>query len=96
MQGRNISRRLEEDPELLYAWELYDMCRFQQFEIYEKPTGKRDGSKILSTVIWPAGFTVLPNGVGIDGENFLLMKYFHGFLQGEREGAAKLMNKRGK
>jgi hypothetical protein len=32
--------------------------------------------------------------MGVDGENYLLMKYFHGFLRGEREGAVALMKKR--
>jgi len=72
------------------------MCRNQELIIYEKPTGKRDGSKILSSVLWTTGLNVLPNGTGLNGENFLLMKYFYGFLTGEREGASKLMSKKGK
>lgn len=94
--GTAVNRLLSNDPELLYAWDMYLMCRNQQLIIYEKPTGKKDGSKILSTVQWTTGLSVLPNSVGVGGENYLLMKYFHGFMQGEREGAGKLMSKKGK
>lgn len=64
--------------------------------MYEKPTGKRDGSKILSQLPWPSGFSLLPNGSGVFNEEYILMKYFYGFLVGEREGCAILMSKKGK
>lgn len=78
------------------AWELYQLCRQQQLIIYEKPTGDKKGTKILSTVLWPQGFSILPNNLGVDGENFIMMKYFHGFLMGERDGAVRLMAKKGR
>lgn len=71
------------------------LCRQTQLIIYEKPTGRKDGSKRLAQVIWPTGLSLLPSGIGLDAESFILMKYFHGFLRGEREGAQALM-KRGK
>jgi hypothetical protein len=64
--------------------------------IYEKPTGDKKGTKRLAQVMWPTGLSVLPAGMGLDGESFILMKYFHGFLRGEREGAQALIAKRGK
>jgi hypothetical protein len=96
MLGHNVKRRLEDDPELFAAWELYQLCRQQQLVIYEKPTGRKDGSKILSTTIWTQGLTVLPNGSGIYHEDYIMTKYFLGFLMGERQAAAKLMSKKGK
>lgn len=96
MLGTNLKRRLENDPELYAAWELYQLCRQQQLLIYEKPTGKKDGSKILSTVLWTTGLSVLPHGAGIYDEDYLMTKFFLGFLNGERQGAAKLMSKKGR
>lgn len=78
------------------AWELYQSCRTLDIKIYEKPTGKRDGSKLLSTVPWPTGFSQLPGAGGLDDQDYVTMKYFFGFLAGEREGASKLISKRGR
>lgn len=92
MQGRSIERRLERDPDLADAWELYQLCRQQQLIIFEKPTGKKDGSKTLASAIWPTGFSSLPDGHGVFNEDYLLMRYFHGFLVGEREGAVRMIS----
>jgi hypothetical protein len=72
------------------------LCRNQQLIIYEKPTGKKDGSKILSQILWPTGFSVLPSGNGVEYEDYILMKYFYGFIAGEREACAILMSRKGK
>lgn len=87
---------METDPELSDAWELYQLCRQQQLVIYEKPTGKKDGSKVLSTAVWPTGFSSLPDGHGLYHEDYMLMKYFSGFLVGEKEACAKLIARKGK
>lgn len=78
------------------AWELYIVCRQQQLIIYEKPTGRKDGSKILTQALWTTGLSVLPSGLGVLEEDYTLLKYFQGFLQGERQGSAKLMSKKGR
>ncbi len=81
---------------MLWAWEQYQLCREQQLIIYEKPVGDKKGSKRLSTVLWTTGLSILPNGQGVESEDFFLMKYFQGFMQGERAGAQKLMSKKGR
>lgn len=72
------------------------MARTTQLVIYEKPTGKKDGSKVLTTLIWPTGFSILPDNSIINENDYILMKYFHGFLQGEREGCATIMKRKGR
>lgn len=78
------------------AWDLYRLCRNQELIIFEKPTGKKDGSKMLTRIIWTTGISTLPEGRGLLSEDFLLMRYFSGFLQGDREAAAKELAKKGK
>jgi hypothetical protein len=71
------------------------MCRQQELHIYEKPKGNK-GDKVLSTVVYPIGYSFLPREGSLDDQDFLLMRYFKGFRQGEMQGAAKLMAKKGK
>jgi hypothetical protein len=91
----SVERRLKDDPELLMMWDYYQMCRETQLIIFEKPTGKKDGSKILSQVIWPTGFSFLPSG-HFESEDYMLTRYFMGFLRGEREGALAMVAKKGR
>lgn len=94
--GVNVSTRLQNDPDMMMAWESYQLCRTQQLIVYEKPTGRKDGSKVLTTILWPTGFSVLPNGGSLNDESYVITKYFHGFMSGEKKAAAEQMKKKGR
>lgn len=96
MMGHNMEKKHRDDPQLLHMWDTYQDCRQLTITIYEKPTGKKDGSKILSVLTWPTGYAHLPAPGGVADQDYLTMRYFRGFMSGEREAAGKLLSRRGK
>jgi len=50
----------------------------------------------LTKIIWTTGLSALPAGSGLLEEDYLLMRYFSGFLMGDRKAATAELNKKGK
>lgn len=61
--------------------------------IFEKPKGKK-GEKQITTVVWPTGFSLLPEEGGVDTQNYHTMRLLNAFLNGERAGVARNMAKK--
>lgn len=61
--------------------------------IFRKPTGKKDGSEKIVTVMWPTGFTSWPNAGGAGDQSYLTTRLFAACLRGEQAGVARLMAK---
>lgn len=84
--GKSIQRKREANP---YVAELYDeylLCRTTVFHTLRKPTGKKDGSEKLVMVIWPSGFSILPNPGGLNDQSYIVAKLFAAFRRGEEQG----------
>lgn len=92
--GHPQRNKLKNNPALRKAYENYLLCRTLEFVVFEKPTGKKDGSKQLTTMLWPTGLSVLPQEGGVDDQSYIMMRLFSAALRGEREGAARAMKRR--
>lgn len=69
------------------------MCRTTQIVIFEKPKGNK-GAKVMSVVLWPSGFSILPNDGGLEEQSYITMRLFQAFLSGERSGVSRMISKR--
>ena len=89
--GKNIDRKLENDPLLAKLYEDYLLCRETQFFSFRRPTGRKDGSEKIVTVLWPTGFSMLPNQGGLEDQSYFTMKIFAAFRRGEEQGQIRAM-----
>lgn len=89
--GRSVSRKLQgEWAEIRPYYEDYLLCRQTQLVIFRKPTKKAGEEKIV-TVLWPTGFSTLPNEGGWDQQDYLTTRLFAAALRGEQKGVARNM-----
>jgi len=90
--GRAVTRKLSDNPELRGYYETYLACRTVELVIYRKPTDKKGGEKVAS-VLWPTGFSILPNEGGWDDQPYLITRMFLAALHAERRGCSRMMQK---
>jgi hypothetical protein len=88
-----MSRKLGDNPLLRNTYEMYIMCRSTQLVIFRKPTGKKDGSEKIVTVVWPTGITTWPRMGGAEDQSYLTSRLFAAALRGEQQGMARMMAK---
>lgn len=88
-----MSRKLGNNPLLRTTYESYILCRSTQLVIFRKPTGKKDGSEKIVTVVWPTGITTWPTHGGAEDQSYLTSRLFAAALRGEQAGVARLMAK---
>jgi hypothetical protein len=91
--GRSQTNKLARKPLLKEHYENYVLCRSTQLVVFRKPTGKKDGSEKLVTVVWPTGFTQYPAAGGLEDQSYLTTRLFAACLRGEQAGCARLMAK---
>lgn len=91
--GNAQTNKLAKNPTLRQVYEEYLMCRSTQLVVFRKPTGKKDGSEKIVTVVWPTGFTSYPQRGGLEDQSYLTVRLFAAALRGEQQGAGRLMAK---
>ena len=92
--GESIQRRLGgEFADVAYAYADYLLCRQTHFLIFRKPTGRKDGSERLVSVVWPMGFSTWPDAGGMNDQSYLTIRLFGAFLRGEQQGQVRQMQR---
>jgi hypothetical protein len=89
--GHNQSNALSRNPILRQTYEEYTLCRTTQLVVFRKPL--KGGQEKLVSVVWPTGFSILPQAGGLDDQSYLVTRLFAACLRGEQEGVARLMKK---
>lgn len=87
---------LDDDPLMRLLWEDYSLCREQQMNIFYKKEMK--GTKSVERLIifpYTTGLAHLPGPGGLHDQDFLVMRMFNGFLEGERRGQLRKALTRG-
>lgn len=90
--GFTKKRQLAQNYELRSMWEMYLICRATTMVIYEKPVDKKGKTQIMP-IVWPTGFAQLPRKGGIEDQSDRDMRILFAFLQGEREGISRRMQR---
>ena len=83
---------LADEPVIASMWRKYNMFRPTQFVhfVHKSSDGKKEYPIIIQ---WPQNFSTLPSGKTIEEEGFLTVIIYDAFLEGEREGTLRRMQK---
>lgn len=79
------------NPELRAMWEDYVLCRTQEFITFRRP--EKGGKERQVTIVWTSGLSVLPDTGGIRDQNYVTMRVFNAFLEGERQGQMRRLSR---
>ena len=91
--GKSVTRSLQTKfKEVRPYYEDYLLCRQTQLMIFRKPT-KKSGEEKIVTVLWPTGFSTLPDEGGWNQQDYLTTRLFAAALRGEQRGVARNMSK---
>ena len=86
-------KRLFEDEQMLgMMWEEYELCRTVQWVhfIHRSKDGKKEQP---INVTYPVGIATWPREGGLLNQSYLYVKIFRAFLEGEREGVLRKIDK---
>lgn len=79
---------MDENPVLSIMWEEYELSRAQQW--VHLPLKTKDGKKEYSVdVAYPTQIVTWPFGGGVANQPYFYVKVFRAFLEGEREGTLR-------
>jgi hypothetical protein len=81
---------LKSDPYLRLLYEEYLLCREQSINTFYRKSGKGE-----QLVIFPytTGFSFLPLPGGLLDQDYYVMRAFSGFIEGERRGQLRKMQR---
>ena len=87
-----LKRLFEEDPLMGVMWEEYDLCRAFQWVYF--PHKSKDGkTEYPIHAQFPSHIATWPAAGGILDQPYLYVKVFRAFLEGEREGTMRRIEK---
>lgn len=88
----HIKEIFADEPILGLMWEEYEMCRAQQWVHFSHRS--RDGKKETPIhAVYPTHIATWPREGGILNQPYVYVKVFRAFLEGEREGTLRKIDK---
>lgn len=83
-----VNNMLNDDPLLGIMWEEYELSRAQQWVHFTHKS--KDGKKEYPVnVAYPSHIATWPYGGGVADQPYFYVKIFRAFLEGEREGTLR-------
>lgn len=89
--GIRQDRIFASNPILRLMWEDYALCRQQEFVTFRRP--EQGGRERQITVPWTTGLSLLPDRGGVRDQDYLTMRVFQSFMEGERHGQIRRMSR---
>lgn len=89
--GYSQDRMFAKNPQIKQLWEEYILCRQQEILVFRRP--EKGNKERQITAIWTTGFAQLPDAGGVRDQGFLTIRVFSAFLEGERQGQLRRMQK---